>query len=175
MKTFEKRTGRFVPGRTNIQTGDIIKFKRYFTQIKFELYLCRGENELTAEEYIKSSYSESEAEDLVFLIAQITGLQARYIFTKECHLENCEPMFFIFEEGEHVLITKENVKFLFTKIIDNDFSIRVLNAFEKEKIVTIEQLVQKTKKELLQIKNFGKRSLKEVEELLKEKKFALKK
>ena len=74
MKTFEKRTGRFVPGRTNIQTGDIIKFKRYFTQIKFELYLCRGENELTAEEYIKSSYSESEAEDLVFLIAQITVL-----------------------------------------------------------------------------------------------------
>jgi DNA-directed RNA polymerase subunit alpha len=47
-------------------------------------------------------------------------------------------------------------------IEDVDFSVRTFNCLKKESIDTLGHLVQRTEKELLAIRNFGKRSLAEV-------------
>jgi hypothetical protein len=54
-------------------------------------------------------------------------------------------------------------------VVDLNLSVRVQNCFENVKIQTIEQLLQHKAVDLLKIKNFGRRSLREVTEALNTK------
>ncbi len=53
------------------------------------------------------------------------------------------------------------------KIDELELSVRSLNCLKRDKIETVEDLLRKTEKELLKIRNFGDKSLKEVDEKLK--------
>ncbi len=57
-------------------------------------------------------------------------------------------------------------KVLDTAIEDVEFSVRTFNCLKKENINTLGELIQRTESELLNIRNFGKRSLEEVLERL---------
>lgn len=57
-------------------------------------------------------------------------------------------------------------KILDTPIEDVEFSVRTFNCLKKESINSLGELIQRTESELLNIRNFGKRSLEEVLERL---------
>jgi len=52
------------------------------------------------------------------------------------------------------------------KIVDFELSVRALNCLKKENIVYVGDLVQKKEYELLKIKDFGRKSLREIKDLL---------
>ncbi len=60
-------------------------------------------------------------------------------------------------------------KLLQTKLSDLDLSVRAINCLKTADIETLGQLVSYTKNDLLKFRNFGKKSLSEVEELVKSK------
>ena len=69
---------------------------------------------------------------------------------------------------EGVVREEEEVrnKILDTPIEDVEFSVRTFNCLKKENINTLGELVQRSENELLNIRNFGRRSLEEVMERL---------
>lgn len=56
-----------------------------------------------------------------------------------------------------------------TKLADLDLSVRALNCLKSANIITLGDLVSYNKSDLLKFRNFGKKSLAEIEELLKSK------
>ena len=63
---------------------------------------------------------------------------------------------------------KGNEEVLFTLVEDIDLSARSLNCLRKANIVYLGELIQKSEEELLNLENFGKRSLVEIKEKLEE-------
>lgn len=63
----------------------------------------------------------------------------------------------------------ERLRDLFSKPIEDlaELSVRSRNSLQKEQIRTLGELVQKTEEEMLNITNFGKKSLKEIADFLK--------
>jgi DNA-directed RNA polymerase subunit alpha len=47
-----------------------------------------------------------------------------------------------------------------------ELSVRSLNCLKRAKITTVEELTQKTEEEMMKIRNLGKKSLKEVKDVL---------
>jgi DNA-directed RNA polymerase subunit alpha len=64
----------------------------------------------------------------------------------------------------------ERLQDLFSRSIDDlaEMTVRSRNSLQKENIRTLGDLVQKTEAEMLAIENFGKKSLKEIEDFLEE-------
>lgn len=56
-----------------------------------------------------------------------------------------------------------------TKLVDMDLSVRALNCLKAAEVATLGQLVQFNKNDLLKFRNFGKKSLTEIEDLIKTK------
>ncbi len=56
-----------------------------------------------------------------------------------------------------------------TKLVDMDLSVRALNCLKAAEVSTLGQLVQFNKNDLLKFRNFGKKSLTEIEDLIKTK------
>ena len=67
---------------------------------------------------------------------------------------------------EHILHMRKLLK---TSLEDLDLSVRAYNCLKAAKINTLADLVQYETHELLKFRNFGKKSLVEIEELLVEK------
>ena len=59
-------------------------------------------------------------------------------------------------------------------IIEYDFTSRVFNCFRKSGIETIDQVVDKTEKDLLLIRNLGKKSIREIKGVLSKHGYSLK-
>ncbi|HKK09214.1 MAG TPA: DNA-directed RNA polymerase subunit alpha [Bacteroidales bacterium] len=70
------------------------------------------------------------------------------------------------EFDENTLHTRQVLK---TKLIDMDLSVRALNCLKAADVETIGELVAFNKNDLLKFRNFGKKSLAELEELVKSK------
>ena len=70
------------------------------------------------------------------------------------------------EFDESSLHTRQLLK---TKLIDLDLSVRALNCLKAADVDTLGDLVQFNKNDLLKFRNFGKKSLTELEELVKNK------
>lgn len=60
-----------------------------------------------------------------------------------------------------------------TKLIDMDLSVRALNCLKAAEVDTLGELVSFSKNDLLKFRNFGKKSLSELEELVRSKNFYL--
>ncbi|MBI2885067.1 MAG: DNA-directed RNA polymerase subunit alpha [Candidatus Omnitrophica bacterium] len=71
------------------------------------------------------------------------------------------------EEVETTAVSEELAEKLKTPIAELELSVRAANCLREAKIHTIGELVQKTPQELLKYRNFGKKSLQEIDELLK--------
>jgi len=71
------------------------------------------------------------------------------------------------EEQEASPVSEELLEKLRTPIAELELSVRAANCLREAKIHTIGELVQKGSQELLKYRNFGKKSLAEIEELLK--------
>jgi len=67
---------------------------------------------------------------------------------------------------EHVLHMRKLLK---TPLEDMDLSVRAFNCLKAAKITSLEELVQFDENELLKFRNFGKKSLVEIKQLLNEK------
>jgi DNA-directed RNA polymerase subunit alpha len=70
------------------------------------------------------------------------------------------------EFDENTLHTRQVLK---TKLVDMDLSVRALNCLKAADVETIGELVAFNKNDLLKFRNFGKKSLAELEELIKSK------
>jgi DNA-directed RNA polymerase subunit alpha len=70
------------------------------------------------------------------------------------------------EFDESSLHTRQLLK---TKLVDMDLSVRALNCLKAADVDTLGDLVQFNKNDLLKFRNFGKKSLTELEELVKTK------
>jgi DNA-directed RNA polymerase subunit alpha len=77
-----------------------------------------------------------------------------------------------FEKEPEILEEKEDKEFeriqklLATRVEELELSVRASNCLENAKIQTIGDLVQKSEKEMLDYRNFGKKSLQELKEIL---------
>ncbi len=71
------------------------------------------------------------------------------------------------EEEETTAVSEELAEKLKTPIAELELSVRAANCLREAKIHTIGELIQKTPQELLKYRNFGKKSLQEIDELLK--------
>jgi DNA-directed RNA polymerase subunit alpha len=71
------------------------------------------------------------------------------------------------EDEQPAEIDEELQEKLKTPIAELELSVRSANCLREAAIRTIGELVQKTPQELLKYRNFGKKSLVEIEELLK--------
>ncbi|MBI4003625.1 MAG: DNA-directed RNA polymerase subunit alpha [Candidatus Omnitrophica bacterium] len=71
------------------------------------------------------------------------------------------------EDGEPAAVNEELQEKLKTPIGELELSVRSANCLREAKIHTIGELVEKSPQELLKYRNFGKKSLAEIEELLK--------
>lgn len=67
------------------------------------------------------------------------------------------------EFDEEVLHMRQLLK---TKLVDMDLSVRALNCLKSAEVETLGELVQYNKNDLLKFRNFGKKSLSELDELL---------
>lgn len=77
-------------------------------------------------------------------------------------MEN-EDSFDTEEFDEEVLHMRQQLK---TKLVDMDLSVRALNCLKAADVETLGELVQYNKNDLLKFRNFGKKSLTELEDLL---------
>ena len=83
-------------------------------------------------------------------------------------------MFVTHEEEEEELeeeLTEEEKKrleYLNTPVSDLELSVRSYNCLQAAEIKTIRDLVQKSEQDMLKYKNFGKKSLDEIKEILEE-------
>ena len=60
-----------------------------------------------------------------------------------------------------------------TKLVDMDLSVRALNCLKAADVETLGELVQFNKNDLLKFRNFGKKSLTELDELVRKQEFEL--
>lgn len=70
------------------------------------------------------------------------------------------------ELDEQDLRTRQLLK---TKLVDMDLSVRALNCLKAAEVATLGELVKFNKNDLLKFRNFGKKSLTEIEDLIKTK------
>jgi len=80
-------------------------------------------------------------------------------------------IFITFEEGEEALAVEEEAAVpvnenLFRPVSELELSVRASNCLQNASITYIGELVQKTEAEMLRTKNFGRKSLKEIKEIL---------
>ncbi|RMH04371.1 MAG: DNA-directed RNA polymerase subunit alpha [Nitrospirae bacterium] len=87
------------------------------------------------------------------------------------HLAICIPSESVQESKSEVPGTDQNAEFnknLMRSVNELELSVRAANCLKNANIKTIEDLVQKTEMEMLKTKNFGKKSLNEIKEVLAE-------
>src|SRR5712672_2918095 len=75
------------------------------------------------------------------------------------------------EERRHIEAQKEEAKLnenLFRSVDELELSVRSANCLQQANIKTIGDLVQRSEAEMLKTKNFGRKSLKEIKEILAE-------
>ena len=70
------------------------------------------------------------------------------------------------EFDENTLHVRQLLK---TKLVDMDLSVRALNCLKAAEVETLGDLVSFNKNDLLKFRNFGKKSLTELEQLVKSK------
>jgi hypothetical protein len=56
--------------------------------------------------------------------------------------------------------------FIYTRLIDTDLSVRALNCLKSAEIKTVSDLIRLKKTDLLKFRNFGRKTLREIEDLL---------
>lgn len=163
------RTGKgYVPAEGNKEEGQpigVIPIDAIFSPIRKVNYVVTqarvGQqtdyDRLTLEVYTDGSVSP---EDAVAFAAKILKEQLAIFINFEEHLEPPEEI--PTEESGHL---NEN---LFRSVNELELSVRSANCLKNANIRLIGELVQKTEAEMLRTKNFGRKSLNEIKDILAE-------
>ena len=85
-----------------------------------------------------------------------------FVFNPQAHVQ-LAPAVGYEEFDEEVLHMRQLLK---TKLVDMDLSVRALNCLKAADVDTLGDLVQYNKSDLLKFRNFGKKSLTELDDLL---------
>ena len=93
-------------------------------------------------------------------------IQHFYLFSDEKITEDVEEKVQTEEFDEDILHMRQLLK---TRLVDMDLSVRALNCLKAADVDTIADLVSYNKNDLLKFRNFGKKSLTELEELVQSK------
>jgi DNA-directed RNA polymerase subunit alpha len=93
-------------------------------------------------------------------------IQHFYLFSDEKITEDVEEKLPPEEFDEDILHMRQLLK---TRLVDMDLSVRALNCLKAADVDTIAELVSFNKNDLLKFRNFGKKSLTELEELVESK------
>ncbi len=93
-------------------------------------------------------------------------IQHFYLFSDEKITEDVEEKVQTEEFDEDILHMRQLLK---TRLVDMDLSVRALNCLKAADVDTIADLVSYNKNDLLKFRNFGKKSLTELEELVQAK------
>ena len=133
--------------------------------------------------YAVENYRVEQKTDYEKLVMDITTDGS--IHPKEALKEAAEILihhFMLFSDEKITLETKEKTpteeldentlhmrQLLGTKLVDMDLSVRALNCLKAADVDTLGDLVSFTKADLLKFRNFGKKSLTELEELVRSK------
>ncbi|MCC7233504.1 MAG: DNA-directed RNA polymerase subunit alpha [Bacteroidia bacterium] len=133
--------------------------------------------------YSVENYRVEQKTDYEKLIMEITTDGS--IHPKEALKEAAEILihhFMLFSDEKITLETKEKTpteeldentlhmrQLLSTKLVDMDLSVRALNCLKAADVETLGDLVSYNKADLLKFRNFGKKSLTELEELVRSK------
>ena len=133
--------------------------------------------------YSIENYRVEQKTDYEKLIMEITTDGS--IHPKEALKEAAEILihhFMLFSDEKITLETKEKTpteeldentlhmrQLLSTKLVDMDLSVRALNCLKAADVETLGDLVSYNKADLLKFRNFGKKSLTELEELVRSK------
>ena len=96
-------------------------------------------------------------EDSVALAAKILKEQLQIFISFD---EDCEPV------EEEAPVEEEVNEHLYRTVDELELSVRSANCLANANIRFIGELVQKTEAEMLKTKNFGRKSLKEIKEIL---------
>jgi DNA-directed RNA polymerase subunit alpha len=96
-------------------------------------------------------------EDSVALAAKILKEQLQIFISFD---EDCEPV------EEEIEVKEEVNEHLYRTVDELELSVRSANCLANANIRFIGELVQKTEAEMLKTKNFGRKSLKEIKEIL---------
>ena len=88
------------------------------------------------------------------------------LFSDEKITEDVEEKVTTEEFDEDILHMRQLLK---TRLVDMDLSVRALNCLKAADVDTIADLVSYNKNDLLKFRNFGKKSLTELEELVQSK------
>ena len=68
--------------------------------------------------------------------------------------------------GEEIPVEEQTNKYQNMTIEDLELSVRSYNCLKRAGIQTVEELTQKTEEDMMKVRNLGKKSLKEVKEVL---------
>ena len=88
------------------------------------------------------------------------------LFSDEKITEDIEEKVTTEEFDEDILHMRQLLK---TRLVDMDLSVRALNCLKAADVDTLADLVSYNKNDLLKFRNFGKKSLTELEELVQSK------
>ena len=174
-----------VENSTEFKAGDIGKYLTGFEVLNPELVICHIPIDsiytpIRNVKYAVENYRVEQKTDYEKLVLEITTDGS--IHPKEALKEAAKILiyhFMLFSDEKITLETSDvdgNEEFdeevlhmrqlLKTKLVDMDLSVRALNCLKAADVETLGDLVQFNKTDLLKFRNFGKKSLTELDDLL---------
>ena len=170
--TIEKGRG-YVPSDENKKPGDpigVIAIDSIHTPIKnvqYEVNDYRVEQKTDYEKLTFDIQTDGSIHPKEALKEAATILIQHFmLFSDERISLELEPKQVVEEFDENTLHTRQLLK---TKLIDLDLSVRALNCLKAAEVETLGDLVSYNKADLLKFRNFGKKSLIELENLVASK------
>jgi DNA-directed RNA polymerase subunit alpha len=177
-----------VSGQQQLTAGDLGKFTSAFQVLNPELVICNMESSVKFEMEltIVKGRGYVPAEENKTANAAFGTIFIDSIFTPivnvQYTIENLIHHFMLFSDERITLdseIKAESEEFdetslhmrqlLKTKLVDMDLSVRALNCLKAADVETLGDLVSYAKSDLLKFRNFGKKSLTELEDLVDSK------
>ncbi|MFV0501361.1 MAG: DNA-directed RNA polymerase subunit alpha [Bacteroidales bacterium] len=168
----EKGRG-YVPAEENKKPNDIINtiaidsIHTPIKNVKYEVDNYRVEQKTDYEKLVLEIITDGSISSKDALKEAATILIQHFIlFSDEKITLESDKKVITEEFDENTLYTRQLLK---TKLVDLDLSVRALNCLKSAEIETLGQLISFNKADLLKFRNFGKKSLAELENLVKSK------
>lgn len=168
----EKGRG-YVPAEENKKPNDIINtiaidsIHTPIKNVKYEVDNYRVEQKTDYEKLVLEIITDGSISSKDALKEAATILIQHFmLFSDEKITLESDKKVITEEFDENTLYTRQLLK---TKLVDLDLSVRALNCLKSAEIETLGQLISFNKADLLKFRNFGKKSLAELENLVKSK------
>ena len=158
-----------IVGQTEFKAGDLNNFLNGFQVLNPELEICHMETttELKIELLTFDIQTDGSIHPKEALKEAATILIQHFmLFSDERITLEAEPKPVQEEFDESTMHLRQLLK---TKLVDMDLSVRALNCLKAAEVETLGDLVSFNKADLLKFRNFGKKSLTELENLVASK------